>query len=181
MAVVGITGILLTVSRIKGLGVLIESPWGLFLSLKILLYIIMVCSALFVVFFVGPRLRKGVTVTAVPKSGIFDPVTLSGFDGREGRSAYIAYRGEVYDVSSLKLWKGGSHMNHHSGTDLTDSIDRAPHGDEKVENLPVVGSYDPARKPEKTIHQKTFYLIAYLNLAFVFALLFVIAFWRWGI
>jgi predicted heme/steroid binding protein len=181
MGIVGVTGILLTVSRVKSIQVLFNSPWGIFLSIKILLYLTMVFSALFVVIFVGPRLKKGLIQAIHPKSGVFDPMTLSGFDGKEGRPAYIAEKDKVYDVSELKLWKNGIHMKHHSGANLTDALPKAPHGFEKLENLKVVGTYDESSKPEKTFPQKAFYFIAYMNLVIVFLVLFVIAYWRWGI
>jgi predicted heme/steroid binding protein/uncharacterized membrane protein len=70
----------------------------------------------------------------------FDREELSTFDGKGGRSAYIAHQGRVMDVSSSKLWKGGLHMKrHHAGTDLTTDIKGAPHGPEMLEKCPQVG------------------------------------------
>jgi len=182
MAVVGITGLLLTVSRIKGPEVLYESPWGVLLSIKIILYAVMVLSALFVVAFVGPRLRKSIDVAAgPPKSGVFGPGILQGFDGQDGRPAYVAFRDKVYDVTGLKLWEDGKHMKHLAGRDLTGSLSKAPHGDEKLKGLRSVGTFDSSGKPPLSPAQKAFYTIAYLNLFLVFAVLLVIALWRWGI
>jgi predicted heme/steroid binding protein len=181
MAVVGITGILLTVSKIKSIEVLYMSPWGITLSIKIILYIIMVSSALFVVFFVGPKLKKGLKKTATLKTKVFDSETLLTFDGKDGMPVYIAYKGKVYDVTALKRWKNGTHMKHPSGRDLTDSLARAPHGEEKLDSLKVVGSYDASLSPPKTFAQMAFYFIAYMNLIIVFCVLFVIAYWRWGL
>ncbi|MGD8351495.1 MAG: cytochrome b5 domain-containing protein [Nitrospirota bacterium] len=181
MAVVGVSGVLLTVSRISSLSVLYESTWGIMLSVKVALYLVMVSSALFVVLFVGPKLKRGMTKAVHPKGGVFDPLTLSAFDGKDGRPAYVAYKGKVFDMTDLKLWKNGMHMKHASGSDLTDSLSKAPHGEEKLEPLKIVGSYDSERKPEKTAPQKAFYFIAYMNLAVVFLVLIVIAFWRWGV
>ncbi|MBI5408839.1 MAG: cytochrome B5 [Nitrospirae bacterium] len=181
MAVVGVTGLLLTISKIRGLNVLYESQWGLLLSTKIGFYILMVSTAIFVVFFVGPKLKKGIINAAFPKSGVFDPLTLSGFDGKEGRPSYIAYKGNVYDVTGLKLWKNGVHMKHLSGNDLTGALSKAPHGEDKLEALGKIGSLDASLAPPKSFAQKAFYFIAYMNLAIVFCVLFVIAYWRWGI
>ncbi len=181
MAMVGITGILLTVSRIKSISVLFRSPWGNLLLAKIILYIIMVMSALFVVFSVGPRLKRGEKASRIPKDGRFDPLTLSGFDGKEGRPAFIAYSGRVYDVSNSRFWRNGVHMRHLAGQDLSGSLSKAPHGEEKLKGLPVVGSYDVSLRPPKTPAQKAFYIIAYANLALVFIVLFIIAWWRWGL
>ncbi len=181
MAVVGITGTLLTLSRIKSIEVLFTSQWGIVLSLKILLYTIMITSALFVVLFVGPKLRKRIKKPVNLRVDVFDPVTLSAFDGKEGMPTYIAYKEKVYDVSDLKLWKGGTHIKHLAGHDLTSVLPKAPHGEEKLERLNVVGLYDATLSPPKSFAQKAFYFIAYMNLIIVFIVLLVIAFWRWGL
>jgi predicted heme/steroid binding protein len=69
---------------------------------------------------------------------------LSKFDGREGRPAYIAYRGKVYDVSGSFLWMGGGHQAlHRAGEDLTDILDTAPHGDDLLDRVPLVGTLIP--------------------------------------
>ena len=181
MAVVGITGTLLTISKIKSFNVLYASPWGILISAKIIIYVIMVSSALFVVSFVGPKLKKGIKNIAIPKTGIFDPVTLSAFDGKQGRPAYFSYKRKVFDATGLKPWENGTHAKHLAGRDLTDAIAKAPHGEEKLNTLRVVGDYDAALSPPKSPAQKAFYFIAYMNLTLVFCVLFVIAFLKWGI
>jgi len=181
MAVVGITGLLLTISKIRSPDVLFESIWGGLLLTKIIFYMIMVSSALFVVVFVGPKLKKGIKKADLPKGGVFDPMTLSACDGKDGRPAFIAYKDKVYDVSGLKLWRNGAHMKHSSGYDLTDMLAKAPHGEEKLEGLKTAGSYNSGLTPPKSFEQKAFYFIAYMNLTIVFLVLFVIAYWRWGL
>jgi predicted heme/steroid binding protein len=181
MAIVGISGILLMISRIRSITVLYTSPWGIALSVKIIFYLIMILSAAFVVLFIGPRLKKGALKSVNIKTEIFDPETLSAYDGKEGRPAYIAYKDKVYDVAGLKLWKNGTHMKHASGNDLTAFLAKAPHGEEKLEGLKLVGSYDASMKPPKTFAQKGFYVIAYMNLIIVFCVLLTIAYWRWGL
>ncbi|MFQ5906086.1 MAG: cytochrome B5 [bacterium] len=139
MTVVGITGALLTISRIRSLDVLHQSTWGVLLSTKIALYLIMVSSALLAVFFVGPRLGRGARTCTLPRGGVFDPLTLSAFDGRDGRPAYVAYKGKVLDVTGLRLWENGIHMKHAAGSDLTGALSKAAHGEEKLELLKGVG------------------------------------------
>lgn len=181
MIIVGISGALLTISKIRSLDVLYSSPWGITLSVKIFLYLAMISSAVFVVLFIGPKLKKGIkrSMTHIPE--IFDPETLSHFDGKDGAPAYIAYKDRVLDMGGLKLWKNGMHMKHAAGHDLTDSLRKAPHGEEKLEGIPAVGRYDSSRKAPKTPVQKLFYFIAYMNLVIVFCVLIVIAYWRWGL
>ena len=66
---------------------------------------------------------------------------LAKYDGKEGRPAYLAYDGKVYDVSSSFLWKDGVHqVLHESGVDLTKALNKAPHGSEFLEKFLVVGT-----------------------------------------
>jgi len=181
MGLVGITGFLLTISRIRSFDVLYSSPWGIVLSLKIIIYLIMISSAVLMVFFIGPKLKKGKVDAIVPGDGIFDPMTLSAFNGEDGKKAFIAHEDKVYDVTDLKLWKNGKHMKHLAGTELTKALKKAPHGTEKIEPLSVVGKYDHTKVPAKTFPQKVFYFVAYMNLIFVYIVLIAIAYWRWGI
>lgn len=65
---------------------------------------------------------------------------LKEFDGKEGRPAYVALKGKVYDVSDSSLWETGNHLEAHAaGLDLTLSIANAPHGEEVLTKFPVVG------------------------------------------
>jgi predicted heme/steroid binding protein len=68
---------------------------------------------------------------------------LAKYDGRGGRPAYVAYKGKVYDVSEKDLWAGGDHMGmHEAGKDLTADIEDAPHEEDNVLELPVVGEIE---------------------------------------
>jgi predicted heme/steroid binding protein len=109
------------------------------------------------------------------------PEELQHFDGKENKPAFFAYNGKVFDVSSSKLWKDGTHFKKHSaGNDLTDILKTAPHGEEKILQMPEVGKLLPiGTKVEKLAHEKVFYFMAYMNLIFVFLITFVIALWRW--
>jgi predicted heme/steroid binding protein len=64
---------------------------------------------------------------------------LAEFDGRDGRPAYVAYEGTVYDVSESAMWGEGDHEGmHQAGADLTDEHADAPH-DVYVTDFPEVG------------------------------------------
>lgn len=70
----------------------------------------------------------------------FDRQTLAGFDGTNGKPAYIAHEGKVYDVSRSRLWAGGIHMKRHgAGEDMTEDIQDAPHETEVLKRFPQVG------------------------------------------
>jgi predicted heme/steroid binding protein len=70
---------------------------------------------------------------------------LAGYDGRDGRPAYIAVNGTIYDVTSSPLWEKGFHPpDHQAGRDLTDELAKAPHVRAVVERFPVVGTLQEA-------------------------------------
>jgi predicted heme/steroid binding protein len=61
-------------------------------------------------------------------------------NGKDGKPAYIAYKGNLYDVSKGEHWKNGSHMNSHgAGDDLTHALSEAPHGEEVLDRIKLVG------------------------------------------
>jgi predicted heme/steroid binding protein len=65
---------------------------------------------------------------------------LKNYDGKEGRPAYIAYNGKVYDVTDDFLWTEGDHQGEHvAGRDLTEEMALAPHGEDVVERVKLVG------------------------------------------
>jgi predicted heme/steroid binding protein len=73
----------------------------------------------------------------------YSKTELARCDGKEGRLAWIAWRGKIYDVSESFLWKSGRHMAmHEAGSDLTDVLDQAPHGEDMLERVPVIGILD---------------------------------------
>jgi predicted heme/steroid binding protein len=65
---------------------------------------------------------------------------LKQYDGRDGRPAYIAYKSKVYDVTDSFLWIDGDHQGQHAaGKDLTEDMALAPHGEETLERVKLVG------------------------------------------
>lgn len=74
---------------------------------------------------------------------------LRKFDGQEGRPAYFAFRGEVYDVSGSGHWPGGTHkLRHHAGKDLTAEFASAPHDESVIHRFPSVGRLIAAEQVE---------------------------------
>lgn len=181
MIIVLITGILLTIARIPSLKTFYTTRFGILLGVKIVLFAVMFLSVAIVITFIGPRLRKGRKATTKGASGPYTPEELAMFDGKEGRPAYVSYKGVVYDVSSSRLWKDGSHLRKHtSGQDMTDVLKTAPHGEEKVLAMPVAGNLLlTTRKPPMPFHEQLFYFFAYMNLSLTFIIVFIIALWRW--
>jgi len=79
-------------------------------------------------------------VTFLSDEKKFTREELAKFDGRNGRPAYIANNGKVYDVSGSSFWLGGDHLGaHQAGKDLTAELAMAPHGPENVDRVKLVG------------------------------------------
>jgi len=64
---------------------------------------------------------------------------LAAYNGVDGKPAYVAVNGVVYDVTNVPAWKNGQHNGNTAGKDLSDVIGKAPHGDSVLKNLTVVG------------------------------------------
>ncbi len=70
----------------------------------------------------------------------FSKTELAKFDGLDGRPAYIAFHGWVFDVSGSTLWLEGRHQAlHNAGEDLSAAINKAPHGASLLARVPRMG------------------------------------------
>jgi predicted heme/steroid binding protein len=70
----------------------------------------------------------------------FTSKELEEHNGKNGKPAYIAYQGKVYDISGSDLWRDGEHMGmHQAGRDLTEELELAPHREEMLERVKLVG------------------------------------------
>lgn len=76
-----------------------------------------------------------------PTPQIFTAASLAQYDGQNGHSAYFAYKGQVYDATGQPNWVNGLHFTHLAGKDLTSAMSLAPHGDEVLKGLPIVGTF----------------------------------------
>jgi predicted heme/steroid binding protein len=64
---------------------------------------------------------------------------LAEYDGRDGRPAYVAFEGVVYDVTESAMWDEGDHEGQHqAGHDLTAEHEDAPH-EPYVTDFPEIG------------------------------------------
>jgi predicted heme/steroid binding protein len=65
---------------------------------------------------------------------------LAAYDGKEGRPAYVAVDGIIYDMTDSARWRGGQHNGFTAGKDLTQEINNiSPHGVSVLSRMPVVG------------------------------------------
>lgn len=181
MCIMAVTGAILTYFRVPSLEMLLQSRFGTLLAIKIAIFITMVAAALIAVFIIAPRLRGKKLPRAATGKSELTAAELSLFDGKDGRPAYFACEGQVFDGTASKLWKNGLHMGRHAaGEDLTDALKLAPHGKEKVLELPRIARLIPgAAHGGMTLPQKIFYFLAYLNLTAVLCILLVLSLWRW--
>ena len=68
---------------------------------------------------------------------------LAQFDGKDGRKAYVAVNGTVYDLTESERWQEGNHEGaHQAGADMTEELKAAPHVRSVIERFPVVGTIE---------------------------------------
>jgi predicted heme/steroid binding protein len=180
MAIMGITGTLLTIYRIPSLSVLYKSRFGILLLFKIALFLMMVFTGCFAVLILGPKLKKTRNKAPGKRKEKLSLNDLSYFDGTEGRPSYIGYKTKIYDMTGSEFWKKGAHFERHkAGEDLSDKIEQAPHDEAKILEMPLVGEQVPSRPIKRSIHERMFYFLAYFNLGVVLLIILILALWQW--
>jgi predicted heme/steroid binding protein len=60
-------------------------------------------------------------------------------NGQDKPEIWVAFRGEIFDVSESRLWKNGKHYEHWAGQDLTDELPDAPHTAEVFRKFKTIG------------------------------------------
>ena len=65
---------------------------------------------------------------------------LAGFDGKNGRPAYVAVNGIVYDVTNNRAWAAATHFALTAGKDYTAEFASCHAGQQSIlATLPIVG------------------------------------------
>ncbi|MFM7859076.1 MAG: cytochrome b5 domain-containing protein [Flammeovirgaceae bacterium] len=64
-------------------------------------------------------------------------------NGQDKPEIWIAFKGNVYDVTTSRLWKNGKHYEHWAGQDLTEELNDAPHTQEVFKKFRLVGKLKP--------------------------------------
>jgi predicted heme/steroid binding protein len=86
-------------------------------------------------------LYRTLKVTFLAELKKFTAEELEEYTGKNSKPAYVAYHGKVYDLSSSGLWGDGEHMGlHQAGKDITEELSLAPHGEEVLERVKLVGT-----------------------------------------
>lgn len=70
---------------------------------------------------------------------VITPAQLALRNGQDKPEVWVAYKGEVYDVSQSRLWRQGKHYEHWAGQDLTNELEDAPHTEEVFSRFKVIG------------------------------------------
>lgn len=123
---------------------------------------------------------------------IFSIEELKEFNGKDGRPAYVCYKGLIYDVSSSHHWLNGTHMDRHfSGFDLTEILENAPHDADRLLKFPVVGELSKKLTLKPTLADRiqrlhlhgilVHFPIAYTLIVFLLALVYILTgniFWE---
>jgi predicted heme/steroid binding protein len=60
-------------------------------------------------------------------------------NGHDKPEVWVAYKGQVYDVSLSRLWQRGTHYEHWAGQVLTNELEDAPHTEEVFSRFKVIG------------------------------------------
>ncbi|WP_423148971.1 cytochrome b5 domain-containing protein [Rubrolithibacter danxiaensis] len=60
-------------------------------------------------------------------------------NGQDKPEIWVAFEGNIYDVSKSRLWNNGKHYEHWAGQDLTDELKDAPHTAKVFDKFQIVG------------------------------------------
>lgn len=52
---------------------------------------------------------------------------LALYNGTDREPIYVAFEGDIYDLTASKLWRNGQYYQHWAGQDLTAELAGAPH------------------------------------------------------
>ena len=64
-------------------------------------------------------------------------------NGQDKPDIWVAYKGLIYDVTSSRLWKNGTHYEHWAGQDLTKELGDAPHTEKVFQKFEAIGHLVP--------------------------------------
>lgn len=80
---------------------------------------------------------------------------LSRYNGKNGASAYVAYKGLVYDLTDSDMWEEGEHQgSHDAGVDLTEAMGDAPHAEDVLKRFKVVAKLEEKETENLTVEAK---------------------------
>ncbi len=180
MIIMLITGTYLTILKFPTLDLLFNTEVGILLLFKIGLFLFMIITIFIVTFYIAPRINSKIKVQEIPERGDLTTDELAYFDGKEGRPAFVGYKGQVYDVTLSAFWYNGNHLlKHVAGMDLTLAMSLAPHSSSVLKGFVIVGNIIKQDKVKKSPIMKLFYFLAYSVLICVFGIILILSMWKW--
>lgn len=60
-------------------------------------------------------------------------------NGQDREEIWVAWQGNIYDVTESRLWRNGKHYEHWAGQDLTPELANAPHTAKVFEKFKIIG------------------------------------------
>lgn len=60
-------------------------------------------------------------------------------NGQDRDEIWVAFHGQIYDITTSRLWRNGKHYEHWAGQDLTDELSDAPHTETVFEKFEIIG------------------------------------------
>lgn len=73
------------------------------------------------------------------KEHLYSQSQLALRNGNDRAEIWVAYKGNIYDVGSSKLWRDGKHYEHWAGQDLTEELSDAPHTEKVFAKFKIIG------------------------------------------
>ncbi len=173
MAIVGVTGTILTFLRVRSIEEFWTTTFGIVWVIKVSFFVIMVLIAAVATTRLNRRMRE------VQRSA--NKGSLAEHDGKEGKPAYFVFNNELFDASESKMWRNGVHMGrHYAGTDLSSAMADAPHGTEIFERVTKIGPASLQNVEKRTPAATAFIFMAYFILFCMLMIIFCVAYWNWG-
>lgn len=59
-------------------------------------------------------------------------------NGQDKEEIWVAFKGDIYDVTESRLWRNGKHYEHWAGQDLTEELEDAPHTAKVFERFNII-------------------------------------------
>jgi len=183
IAVITVTGPFLAHFRARFIPGFFTTRFGVLLLVKILAVLVLLAATCLItwhlIYYARSRYRSLAKGLNGQHSLVFSASDLALFTGRGKRKPLFVYEGKIYNASDRDLWRNGMHPGGHSaGMDLTDQLEKAPHGSEVMGRLPVVGTL--SKEPSKTDRKiRLFFRAAYAGMFACVVILLVAASWRW--
>ncbi len=73
---------------------------------------------------------------------VYTKTQLSLRNGQDRDEIWVAFKGDIFDVTGSKMWRNGKHYEHWAGQDLTPEMEDAPHAEEVFVKFDKIGKLE---------------------------------------